>query len=59
MVGKPRMGKLFLASVAALAVSFGGLLVGTAAPAMAASCDSGSGTTWSSTHLGFFGDGSG
>jgi hypothetical protein len=52
------MGKLFLASVAALAVSFGGLLVGTAAPAMAASCGSG-GTTWSGTHLGFFGDGSG
>jgi hypothetical protein len=46
------MRKPFVAAAAALAVSFGGLLVGTAAPAMAASCDSGSGTTWSSTHLG-------
>ncbi len=59
MVGGVRMRKPFVAAAAALAVSFGGLLVGTAAPAMAASCNSGNGTTWSSTHLGFFSDGRG
>ena len=58
MVGGLRVRKPFVA-VAALAVSFGGLLVGTAAPAMAASCDSGGGTNWSITHLGPNSDGSG
>src|SRR5882757_9803413 len=59
MVGGLRVRKPFVAAAAALAVSFGGLLVGTAAPAMAASCDSGAGTTWSLTHLGSASDGSG
>lgn len=52
MLGRPRLRRPLVASAAALAVSFGGLLVGTAAPAMAASCDSGAGTTWALTHLG-------
>jgi hypothetical protein len=52
MLGRPRLRKPLVAAAAALAVSFGGLLVGTAAPAMAATCDSGAGTTWALTHLG-------
>lgn len=59
MMGRPRVRKPFVAGAAALAVAFGGLLVGTAAPAMAASCDSGGGTTWSLTRLGTSSDGSG
>src|SRR5258705_7641110 len=59
MVGGLRVRKPFVAAAAVLAVSFGGLLVGTAAPAMAASCDSGAGTTWSLTRLGTSSDGSG
>ncbi|HEX3388775.1 MAG TPA: hypothetical protein VHT94_07040 [Streptosporangiaceae bacterium] len=52
MLGRPRLRKPVVAAAAALAVSFGGLLVGTAAPAMAATCGSGNGTTWALTHLG-------
>ena len=52
MLGRPRLRRPLVAAAAALAVSFGGLLVGTAAPAMAASCDSGAGTTWALTRLG-------
>jgi hypothetical protein len=52
MLGRPRLRKPLVAAAAALAVSLGGLLVSTAAPAMAASCDSGAGTTWALTHLG-------
>jgi hypothetical protein len=59
MLGRPRLRKPLVAAAAALAVSVGGLLVGTAAPAMAATCDSGAGTTWSLTSLGYNGDGSG
>ena len=59
MLGRPRLRKPLVAAAAALTVSLGGLLVGTAAPAMAASCDSGAGTTWSLTHLGYNGDGTG
>jgi hypothetical protein len=52
MLGRPRLRKPLVAAAAALAVSLGGLLVSTAAPAMAASCDSGAGTTWALTRLG-------
>jgi hypothetical protein len=53
------MSRSLVAAAAALAVSLGGLLVGTAAPAMAATCDSGAGTTLALTHLGYNSDGSG
>ncbi len=59
MLGRPRLRKPVVAAAAALAVSFGGLLVGTAAPAMAATCDSEAGTTWALTHLGTASDNSG
>ena len=59
MLGQHRLRKPLVAAAAALAVSFGGLLVGSAAPAMAASCDSGAGTTWALTHLGYNSDGTG
>jgi hypothetical protein len=57
MLGRPRLSKPLVAAAAALAVSVGGLLVGTAAPASAATCDSGAGTTWSLTRLGNAGGG--
>ena len=52
MFGRLRLRKPVVAAAAALAVSCGGVLVATAAPAMAATCDSGAGTTWQLTHLG-------
>ena len=59
MLGRPRLGKPLVAAAAALTLSCGGILVATAAPAMAASCNSGIGTTWAIAHLGINSDGSG
>ncbi len=59
MLGRPRLGKPLVAAAAALTLSCGGILVATAAPAMAASCNSGVGTTWAIAHLGINSDGSG